>query len=347
MITRFLPEQEYACWAELVSRSPDGSVHCLPDYLEALCAATGGSFRILAAERDGQLVGGIALYQQRSMFGTYVTPRTLLYYNGIVVARHTASVPSQRTEWHLRIVTALEQALADLSYSRLRFKSRSTLADLRPFDERRWKVRPTWSYVVEITDLAAAWARVHKDQRRLVERCRDGGLQITIGGDFDEFYRLHLETHRRKDAPLYLPQDCFRRFVDTVQKRGLARLYHARLPDGRVAASQLVLTGPHPVSHTVAAATDPEFLKLGVAAFLRWQVFEQLAQAGYVANDLTDAGLSPVTRFKAQLGGELVLCLQVSRNRSVFRTIERAMAAAATTTRHLPRVLSAQRPRVP
>lgn len=311
--TRYLAEGAYPAWAELVMSSPDGSVYSLPAYLDALCTATGGSYRVLAAERDGRLVGGIALYRQTSVFGNFVSPRLLLYYNGIVLAPHEANSPAQRIEWHLHTLAALERALAKLPHARLRIKGRSTLTDLRPFASRGWSLWPVWSYVVDIADLSAAWSRMHKDQRRLVKRCRERGLYLSQDHDFDAFYRLHLDNHRRKGVPVYLPRDAFRRFVKTLLDRKLARLYHARLPDGRVAASQLVLTGPHPVTHTVCAAADGEFLKLGASAFLRWSVFEDLAGAGYHANDLTDAELNPVTHFKGQLGGELALCLEVSR----------------------------------
>lgn len=336
--TRYLTEDAYPQWAEMVAASPDGSAYSLPAYLDALCTATGGSFDVLAAEHDGRLAGGVALYRQASALGTVAAPRLLLYYNGIVLAPHAAKAPSQRTDWHLNTLSTLEAELARLRLSRLRLKSRATLTDLRPFVSRGWVCKPTWSYVVDIADLPTAWARVHKDQRRLVERCRDRGLTLTSDEDFDAFYRLHLEIHQRKGAPVYLPREVFRRFVQSLQDQGLARLYHARLPDGRVVASQLTLTGPHPVTHTVCAASDGEFLKLGASAFLRWAVFEDLANDGYRANDLTDAELNPVTRFKSQLGGDLALSLEVSRpDHAAFRAGQFASGLAGRVKQRLLR----------
>jgi len=342
--TRYLAEDEYPEWADRVAGSPDGSVYSLPSYLDALCAATGGRYEVLAAERDGRLVGGIALYRQKSAFGTWVSPRLLLYYNGFVLVPHEAKSPAQCAEWHLNTLAALERALADLPYARLRIKSRSTVTDLRPFAACGWVSWPSWSYVVDVADLAVAWSRVHKDQRRLVERCRERGFYLTQNDDFDAFYRLHLQTHQRKGSPVYLPRDAFHRFVETLQANGLARLYHARLPDGRVAASQLVLTGPHPVTHTVCAAADGEFLRLGASSFLRWSVFEDLARAGYRANDLTDAELNPVTRFKSQLGGDLVLNLQVSRRDHIpFRVGQFGASFPGRVKRRLLPILPALR----
>lgn len=310
--TRFLAPEEFPRWADLVAGSPSGSIYSMPDYLDALCHATGGSFRILVAERPGEITGGIALYEE-SRNGRQISPRPLLYYNGIVLVPHSTRTPGQETEWHIATLEALESALGRLPNARLRFKNRAPLSDLRVFASHGWRLQPEWTYAVDLRDVQALWSRVHKDQQRLIRRCREQGLRLTMDEDFDAFFDMHRQTHERKGAPLYLPRESFRAYVATLQRRGLLRLYHARLPDGTSIATQIVLAGAHPVTHTVCAAAHPDHLSLGASAFLRWSVFEDLSAAGYRANDLTDAALNPVTRFKAQLGGELQLCLEVSR----------------------------------
>jgi hypothetical protein len=103
-------------------------------------------------------------------------------------------------------------------------------------------------------------------------------------------------------------REAFARWFTRLRAAGLGRLFQARLPDGRIAASQLVLTG-HPMTHTVSAAADPALQNTGANPLLRWSAFEALAAAGHTGNDLTDAALNPVTHFKAQLGGTLRLTL--------------------------------------
>jgi hypothetical protein len=46
-------------------------------------------------------------------------------------------------------------------------------------------------------------------------------------------------------------------------------------------------------------------METGAAPLLRWTAFRSLSALGHRANDLTDASLNPVTRFKSQLGGDL------------------------------------------
>jgi hypothetical protein len=64
---------------------------------------------------------------------------------------------------------------------------------------------------------------------------------------------------------------------------------------------------------------------MGASAFLRWHSCLALARSGYVGNDLTDAALNPVTRFKSQLGGELTATWSISRCVSLAYRIESAL----------------------
>jgi hypothetical protein len=303
--TRLLPESEYDAWQALVEGSLQGSVYANPAYLDALCEATGGTFRILAVHRADELVGGVALYERGVGSARRISPRLLLYYNGIVLRDPATKYPSLQTSRLLEFCTTLEAALSGLGYESITLKNRSSFVDARVFMARGWSVRPGYSYVVGIADLPRAWERVDQNLRRLVKRCTNEGTQLTDDDDFDSFWRMHVATAERKGTQQYLPEAAFRRLFSTLHGKGLCRLYHARLPDGRSISAQLVLLGKHAVSHSVSAAADANYLNSGATAFLRWRVFESLSALGYQANDLTDAALNPVSHFKSQLGGDL------------------------------------------
>jgi hypothetical protein len=311
-----LPEAEFDEWVRLVSESPEGSVYSLPRYLEILCGAAGGRFSVLGARHGDELVGGVALYACDSRHGPYVLPRRLLYYNGLVLRRYATKYPSEQTARHLKAVTAIEQELSRRGYSALTLNCRGSMVDARPFLAAGWSVTPQYTYVVPIGDRELLWSRMEQNLRRLIRRCERDGMTVGEGEDFGDFFRLHAATMDRKEQGRYLPEAQFRRYFESLRAEGLCRLFHARTPDGRVVASQLVLLGPSPVSHSVAAAADPDLVRTGVSALLRWKVFEALAALGYSWNDLTDASLNPVTHFKSQLGGDLQLFLALDAPRS-------------------------------
>ncbi len=305
---RTLEESAWPAWEKLVANAPGGSVYSLPGYLDALCTAAGGRFRIVAATRGEEIVGGVALYERTSRGGAFVSPRLLLYYNGVVVRRYETQYPSEATARHVKILTALEAALSGMGFGSIRLNSRA-VGDMRPFVSRGWTVGVGYSYVVAL-DMATAWGRVEQNLRRLIDRARNAGMTASgSDDDFDSFFRLHSSSLDRHGAGVYLPRDAFRSFYTTLRRNGLAQLFQVRAKDGAPVAAQLTLLGAHPVTHTACAGADAESNKLGASAFLRWSAFESLAALGYRGNDLTDASLNPVTHFKSQLGGSLELFL--------------------------------------
>lgn len=342
-VVRELDPTEYDAWGRLVAESADGSPYAQAEYLDALVKAAGGTFRILGVFRGEELVGGLPLYERAGSAGRFVAPRLLLYYLSPVVRDRESKYPSQRTSRRIEVLGALADALGACGYDRVQLKCRHTVTDARPFLSRGWTASPSYSYVVTLDDMNAAWGRVEQNLRRLVERCGRQGMAFAEGDDFPSFYALHRATLDRKDAAAYLPEEPFQAFFARLRAAGLCRLYFARLPDGTTIAAQLVLTGAHPVSHTVSAAADPAHLASGVNAFLRWKSFEALAALGYRGNDLTDAALNPVTHFKSQLGGDLVTCLVLNAPASLrWRMIhgagagyQRARALAAGAGRRL------------
>lgn len=321
--THVLREGDYDDWSALVRRSAEGSVYGSPEYLDALCSATGGTFRILGARKGDELVGGAPLYEERSRGGPFVAPRLLLYYNGPVLAPATSRYPSVRASGAIRALDALARAIEGERYGRVTFKCRPSLADVRPFLARDWSARPTYSYAVALGDMDEAWARVEQNLRRLVRRSEEAGMRFSEDDDFDGFWALHERTMERRDKATYLPRAAFRAFFDRLHRQGLATLMHARNGEGRVVATSMVLLGDYPTAHTVSAAADEDAQKLGTNPFLRWSSFRALHEKGFRENDLTDATLNPVTRFKSQLGGELVHSMEVDAPRSLrYRAAE-------------------------
>lgn len=331
---RVLEASEYEAWERFVTEAPGGSVYTLPRYLEVLCTATDATFQVVAALRGGEILAGIALYERRNGAGLYVAPRLLLYYNGPVFAAARSNHPSKNTSLYIRLADALDDWLAEQDYVHVRLKSRGDLTDVRPFEARGWSVEPAYTYEIPINDLDAAYGRVESNYRRLIRRCENNGFTLVADDDFDSFFRLHSATHERKQAPIYLPREQFRTYFERLRERDLCRLYHARLPDGTAAASQLVLLGPHPITHTVSAGAAEEHLTSGVSVFLRWKALEALAADGYAGNDLTDAALNDVTRFKSQLGGDLRLSMILTRQPTVrWRLQERTVALTGLSKR--------------
>jgi hypothetical protein len=125
--------------------------------------------------------------------------------------------------------------MGGMGFAHVSIRNRPPLSDLRVFLKRGWGVHPSHSYIMRFTDLSAASARIEQNQWRLIRRCEAKGARLTEDHDFDSFFRLHVGTHVRKGAPIYLDEDRFRFFVDRLGSQNLCRLFQVRLEDGRTA----------------------------------------------------------------------------------------------------------------
>ena len=306
--SRILDEREYEAWDRFVVACPTASLYATTQYLEVLAKSVDGRFRIMALTRNDRFVGGIALFERPTRWGQVLQPRLLLQYNGFVLGASDSKYPSQQTSMTIGLTNQLAEFLEEQHYASTVIKCRWPFTDARAFLERGWQAIPSYTYIMPLSDLERQWDLVDRNIKRLIRRCDKDGLSVTMDDDFDSFYRMHRETHDRKGAPIYLPEQIFAEYFYDLHRAGIARLYHARLPDGMSIAGQLVLAGDHPVCETVSACADGKYLSTGGNAFLRWKAFESLAADGYTHNDLTDANLNSVTRFKSQFGGDLRLC---------------------------------------
>ena len=324
-LARFLEENEFERWNKFVASCPAGSIYSSADYLDILCRNAGGSFRILAAFSGDELACGLALYERKTLNRTYVSPRLLLYYNGLVCREHTSRYPSQNCSKEIALLSALYEKLFTQKYAAFSLRNRSPITDVRPWIAKGWRATVSYSYEVSLSDMEAQWAKVDQNLRRLINRCAKQDFTVTEDDDFDSFYELHKQTYLRKGVEIYLPYGNFKQYFKELREHNLCRMFHARLPDGKVVSSQLVLLGSHPVTHTVCAAAAEEYLATGVTAFLRWRVFERIAELGYRANDLTDAALNPVTKFKSQLGGDLRMSVIISQPASPLFQLNRSI----------------------
>ena len=124
IIVSTLAETEYADWNAFVAAAPTGSLYARTEYLDALCTATGGRFRVLGVRQGDQLLGGVGLYEEDTRFGVRVSPRLLLYYNGPVVRQHESKYPSEQTSRALKTLTALETEIRGAGYGSVKLKPR-------------------------------------------------------------------------------------------------------------------------------------------------------------------------------------------------------------------------------
>lgn len=310
---RILREDEYARWDEFVMSTSTGCIYSTAQYLDALCSSAGGNFSVVAVESGETFQAGIALYETNSRWGKLISPRTLLPYNGFVLASSNTSYPSRRESAVHASQRHLSGYLESCSILNMTIRCRPPFYDVRTFVDRGWIARPTYTYVVPLGDLENQWGLVDRKIKSQIKKAQKMGYTIHESKDFESFFLHHHLAHEEKGFPVYMPRNNFQSFYETLNNRSLARIFQVISATGETVASQLVLCDATATCHIVAAGSDRKHDSDGVNALLRWGSFERLSAHGYSIVDLTDASLNSVSRFKSKFGAELRLSLALSR----------------------------------
>jgi hypothetical protein len=302
---RYLEPSEYERWDHFVDTTRLGTIYSQSFFLSALCQAFGTNFRILAAFKNDELVGGIGLHYRPSKYGNMVHIRPLLYYNGLVISDFESKYPSITSTRQTEVVRAILDELGGGQFASTEISSTYSFNDFRPFVDRGWTIWPRYTYIVPIADLEKQWEHAEQNIRRLISRCERDGMKLELSDDMDAFYSMNKETYERKGVKPYASRDTFTQLYCSLKERNACQIYFAVTPDGQRAAGEIVLFTQHPVTHTWMAGSNSNFLQSGASAFLRWKAFEDLSRRGYKYNDLTDAMIGKVAKFKSQFGGSL------------------------------------------
>lgn len=309
-----------AAWDSFIAAAYGGTVYHTASYHRVLAQVTDASAVLLAVTSGSEIVGGIPLLIQNSAAGNFVNNRLLLHYNGLALAPRLAIGADNASSYsseRVGVTQALVSNVSSRGFGSTVLHQEGINFDLRPFHAAGWRSTPTYTYVMPLdpsagADISNRLKLADKNIRRLVRKAGESGVTVTSDLETTELYRLHTTTAGRKGAPVYLPFDRFDRFIRQLHELGICKVFQARLADGTIVAAEVVMVGPGKDSHAVCAAADSRHQSIGVNPFLRFEVFSQLQAQGAKYNDLTNASLDSVGRFKAELGAELQMNCAVS-----------------------------------
>ena len=168
-------------------------------------------------------------------------------------------------------------------------------------------IQPASTRVIDLAaDEDALWGDLRKKWRQYVNRARSLGVVVEDGGEGDlgTFYEIYRETAARAGF-LIRTEAAYRDVWRAYDRRGLARLLLARLPDGiPVASLFLVRCGTRvvePYGGMTAAGADSRANYL-----LKWEAIRSSRAAGAVAYDLWGLAHPGIAHFKAGFGGREV-----------------------------------------
>ena len=154
------------------------------------------------------------------------------------------------------------------------------------------------------------WKRLHRTStQQRIKKGEKAGVQVVEGRSEEDWLamaRLEEEIQRGHGVPAP-PRRLFTGLGRRLQEAGLADLYLARIPDGRIVAGYVMLTGPREWVYAFSAADDRFVQEYRPIHVILWAGLRKAAARGILVDlGRTAPEQGSLAEFKQRWGAEAV-----------------------------------------
>lgn len=253
----------------------------------------------ITGHQDGALTAGVALAEVPGLLGG----RRLVSYPFSFIAGPMAREPAAA----LTVTAAAAELAGQIGAKRVEIKQLGDTQTVAPGFERL--TRYSTYRVSTAGGEEALWKRLHRTStQQRIKKGEKAGVEVVMGtsaADWLAMAKLEEEVQRGHGVPAP-PRAIFTELCRSLQERGLAELYLARVPDGSYAAGFVMFTGQREWVYAFSAA-DPRYVgDYRPIHVLLWAGLKRAAALG-ITVDLgrTAPEQASLAEFKQRWGSEM------------------------------------------
>jgi len=315
--TRYLRQEEYARWDELVALSEDGTIFQTSAWMQTFAKWQNLKFRIAGCFKGDQLTGGMA-FTCKKKFGwirVMQIPYKTSFY-GPVLARTETRYISKRESHHQGIIDPLLSFL--LSENKL-FSAILPPAyqDVRPFQWRGFHSGIHYTYLARLDSETDLLSMYDPSLRRQIKKGEHQEHALMAENSPERILQAHaLEqlSFRRQHLDLnYASGEDFVSFILSLTEKGAAQTYVMEHQGKAIAAQIVILDKAKKRAYYWLAGADEAYLSTGLNQLLLHKILMDLSEKGYETFDFVGAGTESIARYKASFNFPLVPFYSVSK----------------------------------
>ncbi len=304
-MTTTLVAADRSAWNRYVTASPQGSVFCRAELLDALDVSW--EIRSVGGAVDSPDAVAVVLRDERTVVRA---PVPFCLYQGILLPHRADEAPHRRVRRELEAVSGLLEGLAD--ETRLSWCLHPSFADVRALSwfhyhepelgQFRIDVRYTGVVALDPARGLEGVLAGSRTVRRQEYRKAAARFRVEASRDIDLLDELHRRTFDRQGVVRSdREQRLLRSIAAAALDHGFGEILVAFDTDGRAAGAVLFLFDHHSAYYLVAA-NDPDYRSAGVSTLLFLSGAERTLERGLTALDVI--GLNSPSRgdFKTSFG---------------------------------------------
>jgi len=295
-ITRYADEPPG--WSDLARAI--GTFYHDPRWIREIATCFGYRVHWLAAGAGGAMAGGLALAEVPALLGR---GRLVSFPFSFIAGPIARDIGVARA-----LASAARELAAQRGLKRVEIKQLGAVG--MPADEFVRSTRYTTYRVPTAGGEEAVWKRLHvTSTQQRIRKGQKAGVTVVDGRTVEDWSAMARLEERVQQA-FGVPAPPRRFFIDScrrLQDAGLAELYLARVPDGRVAAGFVMFKGPREWVYAFSAS-DLRFVReFRPTHVLLWEGLRRAAAAGVVVDlGRTAPEQASLAEFKLRWGAEAV-----------------------------------------
>lgn len=258
-----LNKDEYVKWDEFVEESPQGNIFNKSYWLKQVS----DEFKILVAEENNKIVGGIALPSIRSKLykNPKLTPQLGVIFSKPNNKQKYCSIISNQME----ITEALIKKLPKFNLFNYNFNYNYT--NFLPFIWNGFSVNVNYTYIIEdLTDLDKVHSNFDYDVKYTIKKAQKNNLRVTDEFGIKEFFEVNKKTFNRQGINMPYTFEFLSELDSVLDEHGNKKIFFALDNENRIIAGIYILYDSECAYYLMGGA-DPEFRNTGAQTFLIWE----------------------------------------------------------------------------
>lgn len=263
IIIRYLNDNELEKWDEFVEESPHGNIFNKSYWLRKVS----NGFKILIAEENNKIVGGIAL---PSMYSKLYKAPKLTPQLGVVLfnpdkKQKYCSVLSKEMDITEELINNLPK------FKQFNYNFSYNYTNFLPFIWNGFDVNIKYTYVIEdLTDLEKVYSNFDYNVKSMIKRANKNNLKLTDEFGIKEFYEINKKTFDRQNIEMPYTLDFLMELDNTLNEKGNSKIFFALNDNNEIIAGAYILYDDNCAYYLMGGA-DPEFRNTGAQTFLIWE----------------------------------------------------------------------------
>lgn len=311
---RFLQEEEYETWNQLVDGSPYGTIFHHTEWCRAMYLLDPDVYlQIVGCFNGDKLTGGLITGSRRKwkFFKLMVPPYASPFFGLVIEERETKQ--SGRAENHRREVFSSIVSFLEEHFHLGFFTLHPDMRDVRSFIWNKNKVEVLYTYRSRLPDQADLFTQFLPALRRQIKKGENLPYEILEPDNADEIsdlYELILKSYARQGHEFRFSKEQFVSFCHDPFIRELLKCYVIRW-EGKLVSSLVILIDGTTAYYWLAGGNH-DYFKTGLNQVLLWQVFQRLITSGCQTFDFVGANTPSISVYKSGYNFELVPYYRIS-----------------------------------